>query len=159
MYSLSAITRDVLHPYDLVEYSKGLLTRYGVRDKTDESLAEELPATEAVAWLDGLVYDAVAKNLGRHDLRKLLSSGATATALVAALEDLTGEGCELVGTHQDGDTLPMICFANGRDAGFERETAEGRRVARDLIRSLRESLGTNPLPTSWATPSTEGERQ
>ena len=143
----------------LVEYSKGLLARYGIREVTDETLAEERPATEAVAWLDGLVFDAVAKNLARHELKKLLGSGATAPELAAELGRITGEECELVGHHHDGDTLPTIRFANGRDAGFGRETAEARRMARDLIRSMRESLRTNPLPTPWATPTTEGDRQ
>ena len=135
----------------LVEFSKGLLGRFGVREVSDETLAEQRPATEGVAWLDGLVFDAVAKNLARHDLKKLIGAGATATELVTELERITGEECEIVGQHQDGDSLPTIRFANGRDAGFGRETAEARRLARDMIRSLRESLRANSLPTPWAT--------
>ncbi len=143
----------------LVEFSKGLLARFGIRHVSDETLGEERPATEAVAWLDGLVFDAVAKHLARYDLKKLLGSGATALELTAELGRITGEECELLGHHHDGDILPTIRFATGRDAGFGRETAEARRMARDLIRSMRDSLRTNPLPTPWTHPTTDGDRR
>jgi hypothetical protein len=110
--------------------SKGLWQRFGIVERSDEEIAEELPdVVEEVVLIDAEVYRVASRadGLVLTELRHLVESGASAEVLCVVVGRRLGRDVELSLRSGDGD-VPTIRFANrsGGPVRHDQDSASSR---------------------------------